>query len=1072
MLKNYTTVLISVLALLLTSCNGNGRGGMSPSFSGYPDTPFTIHDASQLIGGPCAQGRVGDVLMDNDRIRVIIQKPIKNAGVNSFGGNIIDADVIGGNGDHFGSLFPLINAEWTVNYHNYEAIADGTDGGSKILRAYGRIDVYDYLNLSFIADIAQGMVGQQVTWSRRFDDRGDPFDIYDDLRGVEHEVVTEYRLDPGTSYIRIDTTLRNNGDEDVFMPVGEFINGSGALQFLIPGMGFAPALMNQVAGDTPGLIYAGLPETNVSYGYFYDPQSFVDEETGERLKTGSLTFSGVTGILLGEEFMKILAVGAGGQPDVKFSIPAEGERTITRYFVVGDGSARSVYEEALKIFGVSTRKINGTVEDASGQPIGGATVAVKKKGGGTIVTLVTDANGQFAVDLPHKNDMVSKMLGGGIYDIAVDKVGYHLNGSQTAGSCEPSEVDLTTAPGAAVSCTVGETGTVTIVGGVADADTGLTMPARLTIVGEDPSPEGSSVGSFRDINVYHYPFGVVDVKYLALDGSVGFTGTSSFDIEPGTYLFVFSHGAEYTSEEREVIVPAGGQVSVEGVALKRVVPTPGYVSVDFHHHSIVSPDSWVPQRNRVLNAAAEGMDVLLASDHDYLNDYGPFIKEVEGRGLVVPGTLKSIVGDEITPNHYGHFNAYPFKIDQESATNGALDWSESPLDDVSPAPDYVMGPIDIVATLTQDPDRVVQINHIMDNPTGLLAATGWVTSPLYAELGAPPLSSFADPVERRLSYAGGEYDFPRAYGDTPLVVVEGVDAIELAIGYDFPKKQFMESALPTWFNLLNLGVIMTAVADTDSHDECFNLPGLPRNYVASSVDPRDGMGGSATSISEAELVQSVRSRDVIVSAGPFVTVEATTPDGQLGSVGGMISGAEATFTIRAWAPSWAWFDTIEIFANVEPIPIDDETDQPMTGTAADPAQFYQPYHVPRYTYQPTHRFRLTDGSLSTWKEEDGVIIAEVQTTVKVDQDTWVAVMVHGSKDTEGFRSLFPIVTNVLIDPKKYPQTFDPLDLDTFNQDSNVWAPAWALANPIFMDADGDGVFTARYVREGVSPIGQ
>ncbi len=77
---------------------------------------------------------------------------------------------------------------------------------------------------------------------------------------------------------------------------------------------------------------------------------------------------------------------------------------------------------------------------------------------------------------------------------------------------------------------------------------------------------------------------------------------------------------------------------------------------------------------------------------------------------------------------------------------------------------------------------------------------------------------------------------------------------------------------------------------------------------------------------------------------------------------------------------------------------------------------------------------------------------------------------HGTKDTDGFRSLFPVVTNVLMPGSKFPELFDPLQLSAFHKDPNVWAPAWALANPLFIDADGDGRFTARYVREGLSPL--
>ncbi|MBI4125280.1 MAG: hypothetical protein HY466_05055, partial [Deltaproteobacteria bacterium] len=80
-----------------------------------PDTPLTIRDRSQLIGGPAAQGRLGDVLLSNDKIRVIIQKPSKNAGIGSFGGTIIDAyHAGGGEGDQWGELFPMVNVEWTI----------------------------------------------------------------------------------------------------------------------------------------------------------------------------------------------------------------------------------------------------------------------------------------------------------------------------------------------------------------------------------------------------------------------------------------------------------------------------------------------------------------------------------------------------------------------------------------------------------------------------------------------------------------------------------------------------------------------------------------------------------------------------------------------------------------------------------------------------------------------------------------------------------------------------------------------------------------------------------------------
>src|SRR4029453_14283482 len=85
------------LSFLLNSCGGsggpsNGQGGVfGPSVSGEPHAfrgAGVVNDPQYLIGGTLAQGRIGDVLLQNDKIRLIIQKPRRNAGVMLYGGNI------------------------------------------------------------------------------------------------------------------------------------------------------------------------------------------------------------------------------------------------------------------------------------------------------------------------------------------------------------------------------------------------------------------------------------------------------------------------------------------------------------------------------------------------------------------------------------------------------------------------------------------------------------------------------------------------------------------------------------------------------------------------------------------------------------------------------------------------------------------------------------------------------------------------------------------------------------------------------------------------------------------------
>ncbi|MFH0800367.1 MAG: CehA/McbA family metallohydrolase [Pseudomonadota bacterium] len=1063
-------------AVLLASCS-NGGSAMKPDFSGAPDTAFTIHDEKDLIGGPMAQGRTGDVLLKNDRIRVVIQKPRKNPGVNSFGGNIIDADLVRPGGapgqDNFGTLFPLVNVEWTVDYYNFEVVSDGSGGGPKVLRAYGKIDVYDYLDLSFIQNVSEGLIGQKLTYANRFDDRMDPFDIYGDLKGVSPDVITDYTLEPGKNYVRIDTKFTNSGDTEVKLPMGEFINGSGQGSMLIPGQGFSPDLMAQAGSNTPAIIYAAFDGVDASYGYFFKAGQFIDPKKGDPYTTTSITYSGVTGLLMGEEFLKIAPLGMGGTPDIHFSIPPDSERTITGYFVVGNGSAGSVLDAGLSAIGADARPVSGVVKSSDGKPFANAIVAIQSRGQ-TLITYRTDSQGRFTGNLPTGGDPESKRFGNGRYTVAVDVPGYQLNGTSGAGKCEPAEIDVFTQKSATVECTLGETGRVEISGPVVDAATGKALPARLTIIGEDPSPNKvGSAGRFRSSIEWEQPFGIADVKYITAKGTFDLTGEKSFNIEPGTYRFVISHGQEYSSDEKVIEVTAGGMpLLLSLVKLSRVSPTPGYISADFHIHSIRSPDSTLPQEMRVLSAAAEGLDVLQASDHDYVTDYAPVLARLVADGLIPAGSMQTSSGEEITPNHYGHLHVFPVTAKADDPDGGAIDWSASPRNEVSFAPHYVLTLDELTDKMRSGPgDEVVQIDHIMDSPTGIITACGWVTSSFYAkDFGVPPLSSYADPVERRMPpRSDGGISFPIPLGGSGLVTTN-FDSVELVVGPHLHDNSLLfRSALPTWFNLLNLGLIVTATADSDSHMIRPEPVGMPRNYVLSSVDPNDGKGANHSAIDLQEYAANIRAHRLTVSAGPIVLVHAKSDSGSAAEIGGTVTGKHVTFTVDVKAPSWGWFDTIEIYANTEPMPVDDKTDTPMKGTAADPAEFYKPYHVPRYTYEPVKSFRLADGTLESWKEEKGSITATVAFDMDFDEDTWVVAMVRGTQSTKGYRSLFPLVTRALIDDKARPESFDPANLAAFNADKRVGAQGWALANPIFVDVDGDG-FKAKYVRSGVSPL--
>src|SRR6266566_3505508 len=75
-----------------------------------------IQSRADLIGGPSALGEIGDYLLGNDQIRVVIQGEGFSRGIGLFGGSLIDADLVrpalsgdvnGGRGqDAFSEMFP------------------------------------------------------------------------------------------------------------------------------------------------------------------------------------------------------------------------------------------------------------------------------------------------------------------------------------------------------------------------------------------------------------------------------------------------------------------------------------------------------------------------------------------------------------------------------------------------------------------------------------------------------------------------------------------------------------------------------------------------------------------------------------------------------------------------------------------------------------------------------------------------------------------------------------------------------------------------------------------------------
>lgn len=1080
-------ILTGCLAALL-SCGGGGDGGLNieagvfgPSVSGTPDTfrgAGIVNDGKFLFGGPLAQGQQGDILLQNDKIRIILQKPTRNTGVGLFGGNIIDADLFRpsaeGGKDQFGTMFPLVNLSWTVNYQRLEIMNADFANGPVVVRATGILDVYDYIQTNIITPFAKIFVGADLYFSTRFDDIFNPFKNVPELKGLNPIIVTEYTLKSDANYVIIETRFQNDGETALKMPVGDWLNGSGTLEPFVPRKGFVRgAQIDPIAA----MVYQAMEENvGVSYGYFYNPMQFMKEDGSLHTST-ALTVSGVTPVVLGEGLLQVLPLN-GGEGDVKVNFTVEpGSRTITRYFVVGKGDAASVIDGGFQALGVSKLRLSGVVKDAGGDPVAKARVVAidtsdpEPANHVPVTVAFSDEQGNFSADLSSGRDVKDKMFGSGTYTIHVYKEGYVFAGGPKAGKCSGGSLDAATNTVSGVVCSLGETGSVT----VSATEGGSPIPARVTVVGFEPSPthpngQPPNFGLYADVNLEEKPYGIVDLLYLEPSGNLAprghhrLIGGNQFRLEPGEYEIYVTRGPEYSVYKQRVTVPPGGSVAVNA-ELQKVLDTSGFVAADFHLHGIKSADSAWSLESRVFNGLAEGMDILVSSDHDYVTDYGPVIEQ-----LGVGHLMTSIIGDEITPLAFGHLGVFPLTHDPASTTGGAYDYTYVDTDDVlNPDKDRVQTMDEIIKGVDEKypGTQVLQINHILDKATGNFAIAGLVTSAAFDDV--EPLSSFADPVKFRMpanSNEAGGFQGPYPLGTSGAISM-AFTGVELTIGaYADTLDHLMQTALPVYFNLLNLGVIRTATTNSDSHTQVREPLGTPRNYVMSSVDPRDGIGASFQAISPEEIAVNVNAHRSICSNGIFIRPKLTSAANPGGvTVGGTLQGSgDVTLELDIASNEFFDWDRVEIYANTVPLPARDD----LTGvTDLSTREFHEVSgtHTQKYLMTPLFQFaRGASGDAALNQTvAGGVRRATLSKTFNFPEDTWVVAVVRGSN---GVRSLFPYVTRGASNSVTPGSFLDILDV---NPAQIGGIRAFAFTNPMFVDVDGNG-FEAKHIRDGQSPL--
>ena len=171
-------------------------------------TTYRVTSRAQLIGGPRALGEVGDFLMENDQIRLVVQDKGYSRGFGIYGGNLIDADLVrarGGKGDsatangydNFGEMFPSFfleamepNRITIVDDDDSEESAAAREACGLPAEGHAALHILAYGSdfLAMTESINEVLLGDNRT-----------------LPALQFD--TCYRLAPGKRYVEIDNPL-------------------------------------------------------------------------------------------------------------------------------------------------------------------------------------------------------------------------------------------------------------------------------------------------------------------------------------------------------------------------------------------------------------------------------------------------------------------------------------------------------------------------------------------------------------------------------------------------------------------------------------------------------------------------------------------------------------------------------------------------------------------------------------------------------------------------------------------------------------------------------------------------
>lgn len=523
-----------------------------------------------------------------------------------------------------------------------------------------------------------------------------------------------------------------------------------------------------------------------------------------------------------------------------------------RITIAGPGVDALVTAKAAE-HGVAMRAIEGVVRDASGAPARDVRVHATSRDDRYLTrSLPTGDDGRYVLHVPEAEGAV--------------RLHAYRQGDALVGPVDvaagATSADLALAAGGWVHV-------------VAESEAGEPLPVRIQVlplgggaVPRTPSSFGESLPTSGRAQVA-----------LRADG------TATLRVPAGRWRVVASRGYEYELATEDVEIASDGEVVEVRASLARVVETPGVQCADLHIHTRRSNDSPDDEDYKVRGALADGLEIPVRSDHEFVADFTAAVARL-GAEAWAYGGVGSV---EMTSMElWGHMGVVPLTPDPTRPNGGTPLWQEWPTPDDPDRPLRTMSPVEVFDAARARPERpTVIINH----PRGSTNYFGYA--------GYDPITGTAARAD----------DW-----DDEFTAVE--------IFNDASWRRERDRLVIDWLSFLDRGRRVFAVGSSDSHDLVGSPVGYPRTCLAlGSDDPRD--------------VDPIAVRDAVarghstISGGIYV--DASVGEAGPGDEASGL-GATATLHVRVQAASWVDVDALEIVVDGETI----DTIEILPGDAPDP----------------------------------------------------------------------------------------------------------------------------------------